>query len=540
MPNQTSSKYAILIGINDYHESLGSLNCCVQDVQLMEQTLVEYCGFPKNNVLLLTDDEPEERKPTYGNIHSWLASWLTFVGPNDLLVLHFSGHGLLRNGSTLLIPSDGNMHSLDVTGIRLSHVQELVESCKARQKVFFLDACHSGAGRDIMPMTKTTVSELDSAEGIYTIASCKEDQISHEFQEQGQGVFTWALIEAIKNIEPDSEERVTLEALFRECRCSIINWCKPRCLVQTPVKISKTTDDIVLFHRKKTQHIPTQIPKRNLEKVCETKSKAKPIKWWGEIENKEVECLTPKGVQTKKIEYFRVKSLGLSFVYVKKNKYIMGSPEDELGRHEDEVRQEIELESDFLVLATPVTNAMYHEFAPDHNSGKYKKFDFNRADNPVVDITFDDALAYCRWLSEKLGVRVNIPHEIQWEYFCRAGTTQTHYFGNKIDKEFCLCLFNKWGLLSFQNSKSSVIGTCPVKRYKPNPWGVYSTLGNVWEWCRNCYAKNATKKPLEKSQRVAKGGSWAAEPSFCRAASRVKYPTGYSNKELGFRVIIEQ
>ena len=240
-------KYAIIVGINGYHESLGTLKYCVSDAELMYETLMsEECGFLQDNALLLTDNQDSDKSPTYGNIHSWLGKWLSMPEKDDLVVVYFAGHGRHANGDSMLVPADATLDTVNVTGIKISYVQDLLERCKAKQKVLFLDTCHSGSGRDVMPMTAQFYNQLQSSEGIYTIASCKQDQISHECDEKKHGIFTWSLTDAIKTAAPNNQGQITLDAIFEKCRQAIINWCKPRRITQIPVRISSTTGEITL------------------------------------------------------------------------------------------------------------------------------------------------------------------------------------------------------------------------------------------------------------------------------------------------------
>ena len=143
-----SKKYAVIIGINEYHGSLGALKYCVSDAELMHETLMsEQCGFSHENALLLADNQDSDRLPTYGNIHSWLGKWLSLPEKEDLVVVYFAGHGRHDNGQSMLVPADATLDTVGVTGIKISYVQDLLERCKAKQKVLFLDACHSGSGR---------------------------------------------------------------------------------------------------------------------------------------------------------------------------------------------------------------------------------------------------------------------------------------------------------------------------------------------------------------------------------------------------------
>ncbi len=245
------AKWAFLVGIDGYHESLGALSCCVDDARLLRETLVcEACAFPEGNVLLLAEDEPQDRRPTYGNVHSWLASWLGRPGADDLVVVYFAGHGREVGGQVLLAPLDATLDSLHVTGIPIAYIHDLLDRCQARQKVLVLDTCHSGAGRDIEPMTEGFRAALDHDGGLYAIASCDAHQISYEWPEKGHGVFTHYLAEAVRRGAPPLPNGdVTLDAVCAWTTTRVANWAASRRLSQTPVRSCRTSGQIVIANR---------------------------------------------------------------------------------------------------------------------------------------------------------------------------------------------------------------------------------------------------------------------------------------------------
>ncbi|OQW93315.1 MAG: hypothetical protein BWK79_11750, partial [Beggiatoa sp. IS2] len=190
---------------------------------------------------------------------------------------------------------------------------------------------------------------------------------------------------------------------------------------------------------------------------------------------------------------------------------------------------------------------------------------FSQTDNhPVVCISWNDAQAYCQWLSQQTGQLYRLPTEAEWEYACRAGTTTQFSFGNNENDLQQYAWFNAnfgdktqpvgknpWGLydkdLQYYAwfSASSSNKTQPVGGKKPNPWGLYDMHGNVWEWCEDMWHENYQGAPIDgkawvssgKGARVLRGGSWYISPRRLRAASRSGYVRSYRNYGVGMRLV---
>jgi len=245
------NKYAILIGVNGYHESLGPLSFSVNDARLMRDTLLsELCGFREENVLLLCDDESDDRKPTFGNIHSWIGTWLSQVKADDFVLVYFAGHGRELNGSAFLAPADATLETLSVTGIGVAYIRDVLSRCPASQKVLILDACHSGGGRDVATMSATFREALDQGKGLYTIASCDADEIAYEWPEKKHGLFTHYFVEAIQHgAVPETDGNILLDRVYDWTTSSIQHWTSGKRLKQTPVRISHTQGNIAIASR---------------------------------------------------------------------------------------------------------------------------------------------------------------------------------------------------------------------------------------------------------------------------------------------------
>lgn len=173
------------------------------------------------------------------------------------------------------------------------------------------------------------------------------------------------------------------------------------------------------------------------------------------------------------------------------------------------------------------------------------------ANDPVVCVSWDDAQAYVDWLKRTTGMGYRLPLEAEWEYAARAGSTAARYWGDSRDDA---CLYGNVSDLTLATQykfekkaenfflcSDGYAHTAPVGQFRPNAFGLYDMLGNVWEWTGDCL--NATfigppaiGVPGDCSLRGARGGSWRSPPMFVRAGRRVWDPAELRTSILGFRV----
>lgn len=235
-------------------------------------------------------------------------------------------------------------------------------------------------------------------------------------------------------------------------------------------------------------------------------------------------------------------------VAIKGGEFLMGSPEDEAGRYEDEGPQHKVKISPFWMGKYEVTWNMYDPFMISGNARNkdgspvnippgsepvdivsspttpYMEMSFGMGSDgyPAICMTQHAANKFCQWLSAQTGHYYRLPTEAEWEYACRAGTTGPYSFPPDKMEEFAVL-----------DPNQVRVGYEKVGTKKPNPWGLYDMHGNVMEWCLDQYLAdgyagrdgNTTENPLAIPTtlypRVARGGSWYDPPEELRSARRI-------------------
>lgn len=161
--------------------------------------------------------------------------------------------------------------------------------------------------------------------------------------------------------------------------------------------------------------------------------------------------------------------------------------------------------------------------------------------HPVVLVSHDDAVAYCRWLGSALQRAVRLPTEAEWERAARAGIEGQRYpWGNDIDITRCNYLIDP----AIKRQR----GTRPTGTYPPNAFGLYDVCGNVWEWVSDWYGgdyygmgeASDPRGPSSGTMRIVRGGSWVNDDvSMLRCAYRHKVPADTYAYSVGFRIVCE-
>ena len=219
------------------------------------------------------------------------------------------------------------------------------------------------------------------------------------------------------------------------------------------------------------------------------------------------------------------------------SEFLMGSdPQKDKDAQKVEQPQHTVYLDEYSIGKTPVTVAQFAAFvkATDHEGRD--ALDLKRkADHPVMNVTWDEAVVFCQWASEVTGKQIALPSEAQWEKAARGADGRLYPWGNQApDASYC-------------NFGNHVKGTTPVGQYSPkgdSPYGCADMAGNVWEWCADWYgadyyasspAQNPTG-PANGSARVLRGGAFCDAPSYGRCCSRHGDLPSYHCCGDGFRV----
>ena len=276
----------------------------------------------------------------------------------------------------------------------------------------------------------------------------------------------------------------------------------------------------------------------------------------------------------------QIDGLELTMLKIPAGSFLMGSPEGEEGRIDAEGPQHRVEIGEFLMGQTPITQAQWRVVAgwepPDGESwgrelqlnpsrflgGDEQKSgiarllagELNTDQRPVEQVSWEDAIEFCKRLRKRTGQNYSLPSEAQWEYACRAGSATPFHFGETISPE--LANYNANYAYGDGPKGKYRKQTTPVGMFPANAWGLKDMHGNVWEWCLDQWHPSYEGAPMDASvwvdadikradvnkddrfiSRLLRGGSWGDLPGYCRSAFRVRHRPGFVGSGVGLRVV---
>jgi formylglycine-generating enzyme required for sulfatase activity len=252
----------------------------------------------------------------------------------------------------------------------------------------------------------------------------------------------------------------------------------------------------------------------------------------------------------------------LDLLLVPAGEFIMG---DVAGETDESPVSHAKIARPFYMGAAEITNAQYAAFDTRHDSGVISMTGkdqgerghvINQPNQPVVRVTWNEAMAFCKWLSQKSGRKFTLPTESQWEWACRAGTESPFFYGNQ-DTDF-----SKFANLADASLNQLDRGDAPpwhprdrrfndgsgvtsdVGRYQPNAWGLRNMHGNAAEWTLTSYRPypytddDGRNDPNSSARKTVRGGSWFDRPHHADSAARLPYQPWQAVYNVGFRVVM--
>jgi len=221
-------------------------------------------------------------------------------------------------------------------------------------------------------------------------------------------------------------------------------------------------------------------------------------------------------------------------VVIPSGSYRMGSPASELGHVTDEAPLHfVEIPYELCVGVFPVTFSEWDACVESSGCKGYSPDDlgWGRGRRPVINVSWEDAQAYCDWLTEMTGYKYRLLTESEWEYVARAGSGSRFHFGESISELEA-------------NYSRMCGGTVEVGRYSPNEFGLYDVHGNVWEWTQDKYHADYAMAPIDGTAwddgtsqwRVLRGGAWTDPADGIRSAVRNRNRKNCRSSVYGFRV----
>lgn len=307
------------------------------------------------------------------------------------------------------------------------------------------------------------------------------------------------------------------------------------------------------------------------KKVSPVKEKVLKVKGWPFAPDRVKEMLADEKETVKVLEI--APGVQMTFVRIPTGEFVMGSYH---GEPDTYPTTKVKIDKAFWMGELEVTNQQYNTIFPQHDSRYVDQqwkdhvvpgYPANKPEQPVIRVSYNDAMEYCKILSQKTGLNITLPTEAQWEWACRGGSDEDFWFGN-LNADFG----KKDNLADVTTNKFAVSGVDPQpmspespwykyytflpkaanvddgslvqvggKKYEANPFGLYCMHGNVAEWTRSDYVPYPYKENPKKvsEYKVVRGGSYIERPKYSTAYSRKGFYPYQCVFNVGFRVIIE-
>jgi len=485
-------------------------------------------------------------------------------------LFYYAGHGMQVKGRNFLIPVDADIQNEDEVPYRSIDANEVLskmETAKNRLNLMILDACRNNPFSRKFRSASQGLAQMDAPSGTLVAFATAPGSVASDGTGKN-GLYTQHLLANL------GQSGVPVEQLFKRVRVGVM---KDTRNAQVPWESSSLVGD---FYFKPGTVVPATADPAAIElaywESIKDSANAEDYKSYlkkypnGQFADlAKRRALNPPKPATTSIasivpapttkpepspgavagKVWKEPLTGMEFVWIPKGCFQMGSPKSEQWRRDNEHQHQVCVDG-YWLSKYEVTNTQYRMFKPAHDSGNYEGNNLNGDTQPAVNVSWNDAVAFTEWLSQKTGKRFKLPTEAEWEYAARAGIQTTRYWG---DDDANLCrhanIADRTGKAIASMASYAYDGcddgykvSAPVGRFAPNSFGLHDMLGNVWEWTASPYDKTyagGEKRAASLSEggkRVNRGGSWTNAPSVVRAAYRSFSSPGDGYYLLGLRL----
>ena len=593
-PTSSNGRLALVIG-NDKYTGEAVLTNAVNDAEAMRK-LLKQAGFD----LMENGNTDNTSRQTLADLTTDFGRKLRESG--GVGVFYYSGHGMQVGGKNYLIPVDAQIrdeHDLPSRAVPLESVLNQMDGRGAGAvNLVILDACRVNPFPWIRGGVRGLAQE-PTPDSTLILYAAKPGTAASDNVRGRNGLFTHHLVQALS--QPGAKVQDALDqvakAVYRESEQKQTPWKEgllltPFVLIPAeptpppPVTTGGIDEDAMACEALKTSVKPAAF-KAYLGRFEKGRCAGFAEVRLAELESPSVRSEPPLAVPVPLpsvvvpppvVETPPVVSPAM--VSIKGGLFRMGSRTSETRRDSDEAQHDMSVK-DFELGQTEVTVGEFQRFVDatgyrtdaEKNAGDKEgcyiayregsewKFGYRAGyswktppfkqsdDHPVVCVSWNDAQAYVKWLSQQTGQTYRLPTEAEWEYAARAGTTTVRYWGDDPDQT---C---QYANVYDQSSKRANgfgweahscddgwVQTAPVGRFKPNGWKLYDMLGNVWEWTCSAYAKDYDGSEVKCTDidtfgpLAVRGGGWDDLPVWVRSASRLRLVPTDRNLYLGFRL----
>jgi formylglycine-generating enzyme required for sulfatase activity len=549
-----SARLALVIANADYANAIGSAlpASTLADADALA-TELRHSGFEV------------ELKKNLGSqeMRSAIDAFTNKISPDMSVLFYFSGFGAQVDRRSYLFPVNANPYKEEdvrKAGINVDSVLTEFHNKGAKVKILVLDAARRSPFERRFRPSAAGLAAVNAPENSLALYSSVPGKVID--RSNTNGVFVGELIKEIRRASnAASASNKTAEDVFNQLKIGVYDATGGE---QIPWVSSSLVEEFYFS----TQNVAPRPVQDHTTSVTKTKTKPTenvPLSYQSELDLVEG-------------DHFRECAGCPEMVVVPSGNYMMGAPNDELDRTENEVpRHRVTIPQRFAVGTLVVTRDEFEKFvketeydpgdkcwtlednkAEDKTGRSFRNPGFDQdGTHPAVCVNWDDAKAYVAWLSNKTGKLYRLPSESEWEYVARAGTTTPFWWGSSISTSDAN--YNGNTTYGSDGSKGKYLKrTVPAETFKANPWGLYQVSGNAFEWVEDCWndsyahdepsndgvrmAENwagRTESELHAggcSRHVRRGGAWNNSAKFLRSAFREWKPPNYRASNMGLRV----